>query len=135
LGDHVDDVEQLRELGRPSVEGADFRAKPSADVLFLRSMVMKRDRTSVAGRMKARTTASIEAVGSGLCLTEADLSDIDLSRLDLRRANLTRAHLASTNLRGADLSDAALICPLMERTVLRGNYSGVGLMGTCDRGA
>jgi uncharacterized protein YjbI with pentapeptide repeats len=120
----ADGVRTAVEPGRSQAGGhhQDEVRDPSAldDELFLTAVVDTGNRPTAVERVEARTSALFEEHGRGLRLVEAELSASDLSGLDLRAADLTRARLASTSLDGADLSDSTLICPLIERTSLRG---------------
>lgn len=84
----------------------------------LRALVAEPDRHAARRSVADLTEQLITRTGRGLQLSDSDLGGLDLSGFDLRSAQLSRAVLHSTKLVGADLSDAVMICPGMERTDL-----------------
>lgn len=114
----------------------------------LRQLLRDWVRDDVVAVVRAATTASIAETGRGLDCTGADLGGLDLRGLYLRRVTLTRARLDSTLLVGSDLGEAVMVCPLMERTTMRGavltglyshalsvvssDWSGVRMPGAID---
>ena len=92
---------------------------------IVRTWAKTPDRARAEREVAATTARLIEDTGTGLQLSEADLSGLDLRGFDLRKATLNRALLHSTDLSGANLSGANLICSGMERTKLaRADLSG-----------
>jgi uncharacterized protein YjbI with pentapeptide repeats len=60
------------------------------------------------------------ALKPGVNASGENLSGLDLSGVDLTGANLNRANLASTDLTDAILEGVSLVCPVIERTTMRG---------------
>ena len=85
---------------------------------MLRALAAEFDREAACRSVADLTEQLIMRTGRGLQLSDSDLGGLDLSGFDLRSAQLSRAVLHSTKLIGADLSDAVMICPGMERTDL-----------------
>lgn len=89
----------------------------------LRAIVKESDHDEATLVISQITEVLLEKTGSGLSLSDKDLSDLNLAGFDLRSANLNRARLYGTDLSHANLHGASLICPGLERT----NFAGADL--------
>src|SRR5262249_7540301 len=90
------------------------------DKSWLRKWSEHPDRALAGAMVKQRSLALIEKTGRGLDLSNADLNGLNLSGFYLRRALMNRVQLHSADLSEAILTEASIICPAMEKTVLRG---------------
>ncbi|MFD7022063.1 pentapeptide repeat-containing protein [Promicromonospora sukumoe] len=102
-------------------------SRPPSHADVLREAAQSSDRQAGINRVRALTEQLLASAGTGLNLTQSDLSGLDLSGMDLRHAVLNRASLFGTRLVGANLRGAALVCAGIERTdftdaVLAGAY-------------
>lgn len=95
-------------------------AETTGHAKTLRALAAMSDREAACRSVADLTERLITRTGRGLQLPDCDLGGLDLSGFDLRSAQLSRAVLHGTKLIGADLSDAVMICPGMERTDLTG---------------
>ncbi|SFJ64097.1 pentapeptide repeat-containing protein [Bradyrhizobium sp. Gha] len=87
----------------------------SSDGDFVRYWSRASDRSCAVAAVGKRTEEAIRSTGTGLQLSSENFNGLDLSDFPLRRCTLNRAQLYGAKLDRADLSEANLICPGMER--------------------
>lgn len=122
--------------GPGTMGGMTGNGNPAEHASALRALAIGSDRHAARRSVADLTEKLITRTGRGLQLSDSDLGGLDLSGFDLRSAQLSRAVLHGTKLVGADLSDAVMICPGMERTdltraVLRQAYVHALAAQTC----
>ncbi|MEY9104738.1 MULTISPECIES: pentapeptide repeat-containing protein [Bradyrhizobium] len=105
-------------------EGAGHCSDPknelSSDGEFVRYWSRAADRLRAVAAVGRRTEEAIKRTGIGLQLSCENFSGHDLSDFPMRRCTLNRAQLYGAKLDRADLSEANLICPGLERASFLG---------------
>lgn len=107
------------------------------DCMNVAQFAHSENRAEASAAIATLTQSSLEKRGTGLELSDGDLSNLDLSGFDLRCASFNRTRLHSTRLDGACLAGASLICAGLERTSfvetdLSGAYLHAVAAHVCD---